>query len=97
MITYIATVGTKYKIDEFVGSVMLRKDHKERLEGEVYYLDERRVKIETELRYNIGQCVSIGGYPMGRKKFRLIELSITDNPVLSGARIIEKEERTNDN
>ena len=40
--------------------------------------------------------VSIGGYPYGGRKFRLLELSITDNPVLDKAKIISRKVK-NDN
>lgn len=88
---YIATVGRKFKIEPFEGSVSLRKDHKEVLEGKVSYNTPNTLRIETTLNYDIGQKVSIGGYPIGGKMFFLDELSITNNPVLQGAQIIEKE------
>ena len=48
------------------------------------------------LLYEVGQFVSIGGYPYGGRKFRLLELSITDNPVLDKAKIISRKVK-NDN
>ena len=89
--TYIATVGRKFKIEPFEDSVSLRQDHKDVLEGEVYYKTPNTLRIETGLNYDIGQKVSIGGFPLGGKMFLLDELSITNNPVLQGAQIIEKE------
>lgn len=88
---YIATVGRKFKIEPFEGSVSLRKDHIDVLEGKVSYHTPNTLRIETTLNYDVGQKVSIGGYPMGGKMFFLDELSITNNPVLQGAQIIEKE------
>lgn len=88
---YIATVGRKYKIEQFEGSVALRLDHRDILQGKVFYLSENKLIIETTLSYEVGQKVSIGGFPIGGKKFMLDELSITNNPVLDGAEIIEKE------
>lgn len=88
---YIATVGRKYKIEQFEGSVALRLDHHDILQGKVFYLSENKLIIETTLSYKVGQKVSIGGFPIGGKRFMLDELSITDNPVLDGAEIIEKE------
>lgn len=88
---YIATVGRKYKIEPFEGFVSLRKDHLEVLEGKVSYDTPTTLIIETTLNYDVGQKVSIGGFPMGGKMFLLDELSITNNPVLQGAEIIEKE------
>lgn len=88
---YVATVGRKYKVDSFEGSVQLRLDHKDILKGDVYYVSENKLIIETTLSYDVGQKVSIGGYPIGGKRFTLEELSITNNPVLEGAEIIEKE------
>lgn len=93
---YIATVGTKYRISPFSEPVELRRDHLEVLQGKVYYVDPRHLRIETGISYNVGQKVSIGGYPMGVRLFYLDELSITDKPVLEKAEIIEKE-ITNDN
>lgn len=93
---YIATVGRKFKIKAFSEPVQLRRDHLDILQGKVYYVDPAHLRIETGLSYDIGQKVSIGGYPMGGKLFYLDELSITDNPVLEKAEIIEKE-MTNDN
>ena len=94
---YVATYGDKYKIDSFTGYRELRKDHLELLSGKVYYNSENSLRIETTLSYDVGQKVSIGGYPIGGKKFRLIELSITNNPVLANAEIISRKEMNNDN
>lgn len=94
---YVVTYGHKYKINSFKGFKDLRKDHKEVLAGKVYYNSKKTLRIETTLFYDIGQCVSIGGYPYSDKNFRLLELSITNNPVLSEAKIISRKELNNDN
>ena len=72
---YVATYGDKYRIDSFRGYRELRKDHLELLSGKVYYNSENSLRIETMLLYEVGQFVSIGGYPYGGRKFRLLELS----------------------
>lgn len=87
---YIATIGTRFKIEPFEGSVPLKKEHNEVLSGSVYYHSPMKVKIDTTLVYDIGQKVSIGGFPIGGKGFDLKEVSITDNPVLPNAKIIER-------
>ena len=89
---YVATYGDKYRIDSFKG----HRDHLELLNGKVYYNSENSLRIETTLLYEVGQFVSIGGYPYGGRKFRLLELSITDNPVLDKAKIISRKVK-NDN
>ena len=94
---YIATIGDKYQLPSFKGSVPLRLDHLQLLNGKVYYNSKKTLRIETTLFYDIGQKVSIGGYPMRGKNFRLIELSITDYPVLDNACIISRKEMKNDN
>lgn len=96
MYMYIATIGSKYKLDTFSGAKKLRLDHRKQLNGEVYYLDEKRLIIISTLLYDVGQKVSIGGYPIGGKYFQLEELSITDNPVFENAEIIERN-NLNDN
>lgn len=96
MYYYVATIGNKYKLEPFSEPKRLRLDHRKVLTGEVYYLDEKRLIILTTLSYDVGQTVSIGGYPIGGKYFQLEELSITDNPVLDNAKIIEREQ-INDN
>ena len=93
---YVATYGDKYRIDSFKGYIELRKDHLELLSGKVYYNSKNTLRIETTLLYDVGQFVSIGGYPYGGRKFRLLELSITDNPVLDKAKIISRKVK-NDN
>lgn len=90
---YIATVGNRFKIEKYEGSVQLRKDHREILNGAVYYYTPTKVLIETTLVYEVGQEVSIGGFPIGGKMFDLKELSITDNPMLPNAKIIERREQ----
>lgn len=93
---YVATYGDKYRIYDFTGYRELRKDHLDILNGKVYYDSENTLRIETTLLYEVGQLVSIGGYPYGGRKFRLLELSITDNPVLDKAKIISRKVK-NDN
>ncbi len=90
---YIATTGTRFKIEPFTGAVPLKKDHNEILNGSVYYYSPMKVKIDTTLVYDVGQEVSIGGFPTGGRYFSLKELSITDNPVLPNAKIIERENK----
>lgn len=94
---YVVTYGHKYKISSFKGFVPLKLDHKEMLSGKVFYNSKKTLRIETELSYNIGQKISIGGYPTGGKNFRLIEVSITDNPVLDNAEIISRKVIKDDN
>ena len=93
---YVATYGDKYRIGSFKGHRELRKDHLELLSGKVYYNSENTLRIETTLLYEVGLFVSIGGYSYGGRKFRLLELSITDNPVLDKAEIISRKVK-NDN
>lgn len=87
---YIATYGDYYKISSFKGFVPLKLDHIELLNGKVYYNSPKTLRIETTLLYDVGQKVSIGGYLINRRNFNLIELSITDNPVLDKAEIIKR-------
>ena len=94
---YTASIGHKYQIPSFKGSYPLRLDHGQLLNGRVYYDSNKTLRIETTLFYEVGQKVSIGGYPMGGKMFRLLELSITDYPVLDNAYIISRKEIENDN
>ena len=94
---YVVTYGHKFKIDSFKSYVPLKLDHVDLLNGKVYYNSKKTLRIETTLSYDVGQKVSIGGYSIGGKKFRLIELSITNNPVLANAEIISRKEMNNDN
>ncbi|MCD6632158.1 hypothetical protein OGZ51_02920 [Lactococcus lactis] len=88
---YTAILGDKFIIEPFE-TVPLKLDHTQAiLPATVVYGGRNQVYIYTDLEYNVGQCVSIGGYSVGGKKFRLIELSITDYPVLDNALITEKE------
>jgi hypothetical protein len=87
---YTATYGDYYKIKSFKGFVPLKLDHIELLNGKVYYNSPKTLRIETTLLYDVGQKVSIGGYLINRRNFNLIELSITDNPVLDKAEIIKR-------
>ena len=89
---YTAKLGNKYIIEPFE-NIPLKLDHSDKiLPAVVTYVDRNTVKIYTDLEYNVGQFVSIGGWPTGGKYFRLDEVSITNYPVLDGAYIIEKED-----
>lgn len=94
---YVITYGHKYKISSFKRHFPLKLDHKEVLAGKVFYNSKRTLRIETTLFYDVGQKISIGGYPTGGKNFRLIEVSITNNPVLANAEIISRKEIQDDN
>lgn len=94
---YIITYGHKYRISSFKGHKPLKLDHKDVLYGKVYYNSKKTLRIETTLSYDVGQKISIGGYPIGGKKFRLIEVSITNNPVLANAEVISRKEIQDDN
>ena len=94
---YVITYGHKYKINSFKSYVPLKLDHIELLAGKVFYNSKKTLRIETTLLYDVGQKVSIGGYPTGGKNFRLIEVSITNNPVLANAEIISRKEIEDDN
>ena len=89
---YTATIGNKYRMLPFE-SIPLKLDHaKQYLPAYVTYKDPTSVYIYTDLEYNVGQFVSIAGYPVSGRKFKAIEISITDYPVLEGAMITEREE-----
>lgn len=88
---YTAKLGGYYNVQPFL-DVPLKLEHKENLPAIVNYKDYNTVYIYTDLEYEIGQKVSIGGFEIGNRKFNMIELSITDFPVLEGAMIVEKEE-----
>lgn len=94
---YVITYGHKYKINSFKRYVPLKLDHVELLAGKVFYNSKNTLRIETTLLYDVGQKISIGGYPTGGKNFRLIEVSITNNPVLANAEIISRKEIEDDN
>lgn len=87
---YYAKLGGQYSIDDFIDVVQLRLDHNEILPGSITKIDRNTVLIDTPLDYKIGQGVSIGGYETGGKGFRLIEVSITDNPVFEDAKITRR-------
>ena len=93
---YIAKSGGKYRIKPFIGYVELRKEHNEILVGNVSYIDSDTLRINTPLVYEVGQGVSIGGFISNTVNFRLIELSITNQPVFENARIISRKVK-NDN
>ena len=84
------------KLSKSFGYCSKRELNLELLSGKVYYNSKNTLRIETTLLYDVGQFVSIGGYPYGGRKFRLLELSITDNPVLDKAKIISRKVK-NDN
>jgi hypothetical protein len=87
---YTATIGTKWRLEPF-DTIPLRVDHTSGyLPAVVTFVDSMTVRIYTDLEYNVGQFVSISGYPISGRRFKAIELSITDYPVLAGAQIIEK-------
>lgn len=89
---YTVKLGGKWKVQPFE-LVPLKQEHtKQILPANVVYVDYNTAYIYTDLEYEVGQFVSIGGYQMSGKKFNMIELSITDFPVLEGAQIVEKEE-----
>lgn len=94
---YIAKVGGKYRIKPFIKVVELRKDHNEILVGNVSYIDSNTLKINTPLVYEIGQGVSIGGFVSNVVDFRLLELSITNQPIFKEAKIISRKELEDDN
>ena len=94
---YVITYGHKYKINSFKSHIPLKLDHKELLVGKVFYNSKKTLRIETTLLYDVGQKISIGGYPTGGKNFRLIEVSITNSPVLANAEIISRKEIKDDN
>ena len=86
---YRAILGNRYIIDKFEGTIDLKQEHQEKLPGKVRYESRNTVLIETPLIYEVGQSVSIGGFELGGKKFRLLELTITDYPNLPHASIVE--------
>ena len=89
---YTVKLGNKWKVQPFE-LIPLKQDHtKQILPANVVYVDYNTVYVYTDLQYEVGQLVSIGGYQISGKKFKIIELSITDFPVLEGAKIVEKEE-----
>lgn len=86
---YKAILGNKYIINDFIEKVELRLEHNIVLPATIYKYDRNIVIIDTPLLYSVKQGVSIGGYPEGGKNFRLLELSITDFPVLENSYISE--------
>lgn len=86
---YKVILGNKYIINDFIEKVELRLEHNIVLPADIYKYDRNTVIIDTPLVYPIKQPVSIGGYPEGGKGFRLLELSITDFPVLENSYISE--------
>ncbi len=86
---YKAILGNQYIINDFIENVELRLEHGIVLPADIYKYDRNTVIIDTPLVYPIKQGVSIGGYPEGGKRFRMIELSITDFPVLKDSYISE--------
>ena len=97
---YKAVLGKRYIIDDFIDTVELRLDHETILPAKVYKLDGDTVIIDTELLFAVGQPVSMGGYPTGsnsNRSFRLLEVSITNTPILEKAMITEIVYDSNDN
>lgn len=94
---YVAKCGGRYRIKPFLEPVELRKDHNEVLVGSVSYVDSDTIRVNTPLVYDIGQGVSIGGFISNTVYFRLLELSITNQPVFKDAKIISRKELENDN
>lgn len=88
---YTAKLGGKWRVQPF-DLVPLKLEHKTILPANVTYVDSNTAYIYTDLEYEVGQKVSIGGFPVNGKKFKMIELSITNYPVLADAQIIEKVE-----
>lgn len=89
---YTVKLGGKWKVQPFE-LIPLKQEHTAQiLPANVVYVDSNTVYIYTDLQYEVGQKVSLGGYPINGKKFKMIELSITDYPKLQGAEIIEKVE-----
>lgn len=88
---YTALLGNYWKVQPF-SDVPLKLEHKETLPAIVTYKDSNTAYIYTDLQYDVGQKVSVGGFPINGRKFQLIELSITDFPVFEEAQIIEKED-----
>lgn len=88
---YTAKLGNYWKVQPF-SDVPLKLNHKENLPAIVTFGDSNTAYIYTDLQYEVGQKVSIGGFPISGRKFQMIELSITDFPVLESAEIIEKED-----
>lgn len=86
---YKAILGNQYIINDFIENVELRLEHGIILPADIYKYDRNTVIIDTPLVYSIKQGISIGGYPEGGKRFRMIELSITDFPVLKNSYISE--------
>ena len=88
MMIYEAILGNKYIIDDFIDDVELRLDHQQILPfNSITKIDRNTVQIDTPLSYEIGQGVSIGGFEAGNKGFRILEISITDFPVLQNSYI----------
>ena len=89
---YTVKLGGKWKVQPFE-LIPLKQEHTAQiLPANVVYVDSNTVYIYTDLEYEVGQKVSLGGYPINGKKFKMIELSITDFPKLQGAEITEKVE-----
>ncbi|WP_054639831.1 hypothetical protein [Lactococcus fujiensis] len=89
---YLAKIEKKHFIQPFEDTIPLKLNHKEILPGEVSYIDQHTLKITTPLEYELGQGVSIGGFDIGKNKYNLNELSITDYPVFEEAMIYKKED-----
>ena len=88
---YTAKLGGQWRVQPF-DVIPLKLEHKENLPANVTYVDSNTAYIYTDLDYEVGQKVSVGGFKISGKKFKMIELSITNFPVLANAEIIEKVE-----
>lgn len=88
---YTAFIGYRFRLQTFKETIKLKLTHSDFLGGEVEYIDDYNVFIYTNLSYEVGQGVSVGGYPLARRYFQLEEVSITDYPKIEGAKITKKE------
>lgn len=85
---YIAELGNQFIVEDFTDEVELRLDHVQKLPyNSITKIGRDTVLIDTPLNYKVGQGVSIGGYEVGGKYFRLLEVSITNYPVFENAKI----------
>lgn len=88
---YNAFIGYKFRLQKFTDTRNLRAVHVDNLGGYCEYVDDYNLTFYTNLNYEIGQGVSIGGFPLSKRYFELLELSITDTPRIQGAKITQKE------
>ncbi|MGL5895726.1 MAG: hypothetical protein ACRCZN_01915 [Lactococcus lactis] len=88
---YNAFIGYRFRLQNFDGIKDLKDTHNDFLGGYCEYVDDYNLTIYTNLSYEVGQSVSIGGYPLSKRYFELLEVSITSNPRIEGAKITKKE------